>query len=140
MMWKDRYRVGVDLIDRQHIELFRRISDFTQTIRNEENWEEKLDKVKETLFFMKDYVIIHFNAEESYQQRIDFPGYVEHKAIHADFKNTINEYVKLFEEEGFNQEKIHEFGAKLMTWLIMHVGRMDQQVGKYAKSKGGQIK
>jgi len=138
MMWKDRYKVGVNLIDQQHIELFRRVSDFTQAIRNEENWEDKLDKVKETLSFMQDYVIVHFDAEEAYQEEINYPGYKEHKAIHEDFKESINEYVRIFEEEGFDEDKIQQFGAKLMTWLIMHVGKMDQKIGEYVNNKGGQ--
>jgi len=29
--------------------------------------------------------------------------------------------------------------GKLMTWLIMHVAGMDQKIGEYVKSKGGQI-
>jgi hemerythrin len=138
-MWKDKYKIGVDLIDQQHKELFKRVSDFTQTIRNEENWEAKLDKVKETMSFMKDYVIVHFNEEEVYQEQINYPELEEHKHAHAKFKEGIDNYVKIFEEEGFNEEKIQEFGGKLMAWLIMHVGKMDQKIGEYVKSKGGQI-
>ncbi|NLL05565.1 MAG: hemerythrin family protein [Clostridiaceae bacterium] len=139
MMWKSKYKIGVDLIDQQHEELFRRVSNFTQTIRNEENWEAKLDKVKETMVFMKDYVITHFDEEEAYQAKIDYPDIEKHKEAHAQFKEAVNEYVKIFEEEGFNEHKIQEFGGKLMTWLIMHVGNMDQKIGEYMKSKGGQV-
>jgi len=37
MMWKDKYKIGVEAIDQQHEELFRRVSNFNQTIRNEVN-------------------------------------------------------------------------------------------------------
>ncbi|HOQ38160.1 MAG TPA: hemerythrin family protein [Acetivibrio sp.] len=138
MMWKDKYKIGVEAIDQQHEELFRRVSNFNQTIRNEVNWEAKLDKVKETMLFMKDYVIVHFNDEEAYQEQIGYPQIEEHKDAHAKFKQGIDNYVKIFEEEGFTEEKIQEFGGKLMAWLIMHVGNMDQKIGEYVKSKGGQ--
>ena len=138
MMWKDKYKIGVELIDQQHKELFRRVSDFTETIRNEENWEDKLDKVKETMVFMQEYVIAHFDAEEAYQEEINYPDIENHKEAHAKFKEGINDYVKIFEEEGFNEAKIQEFGGRLMTWLIMHVGRTDQKIGEYVRSKGGQ--
>lgn len=138
MMWKDKYKIGIDTIDQQHQELFGRVSNFTQTIRNEENWEAKLDKVKETMTFMKDYVITHFNEEEAYQEKINYPDIEEHKEAHAKFKEAVNNYVKIFEEEGLNEDRIQEFGGKLMTWLIMHVGIMDQKIGEYVKSKGGQ--
>ncbi len=138
MMWKDKFKIGVELIDNQHKELFRRVSDFTQTIRNEENWEDKLDKVKETMTFMKEYVVEHFDAEEAYQEEINYPDIENHKQAHARFKEGINGYVKIFEEEGFTEDKIQEFGGRLMTWLIVHVGKMDQEIGEYVRSKGGQ--
>ena len=139
MMWKDKYKIGVELIDKQHEELFRRVSDFTRTIRGEEDWNARLDKVKETMLFMKDYVIDHFNEEEIYQEQINYPDIEIHKEAHAKFKEGIDNYVKIFEEEGFTEEKIQEFGGRLMDWLIMHVGNMDQKIGEYVKSKGGQI-
>lgn len=138
MMWKDKYKIGVDLIDQQHKELFKRVSDFTKTIRSEEDWDAKLDKVKETMSFMKDYVITHFNEEEIYQEEINYPEIEIHKKAHAKFKEGIDNYIKIFEEEGFTEEKIQEFGGKLMAWLIMHVGKMDQKIGEYVKNKGGQ--
>ena len=139
MMWKDKYKIGVELIDKQHEELFRCVSDFTRTIRGEEDWNARLDKVKETMLFMKDYVIDHFNEEEIYQEQINYPDIEIHKEAHAKFKEGIDNYVKIFEEEGFTEEKIQEFGGRLMAWLIMHVGNMDQKIGEYVKSKGGQI-
>ncbi len=139
-MWKDSYKVGVELIDEQHKELFRRVSDFTKVIRSSDNWEDRLEKVKETLEFMQEYVVSHFHDEEVYQESIDYPGLEEHKIAHAKFKEGINEYVRLFEKEGLTENKIQEFGGKLMTWLIMHVGKMDQQIGAYARSKEGQAK
>jgi hemerythrin len=61
----------------------------------------------------------------------------KHKQIHAEFKATVNNYVKIFNTEGFNEETVQEFGAKLMTWLIMHVARTDRKIGEYVESKGG---
>jgi len=139
MMWKEKYKIGVDLIDQQHEELFRRVSEFTRIIRSEENWDARIDKVKETMAFMKDYVVDHFNEEEAYQAKINYPELEAHKKAHASFKEGIENYVKIFEEEGFNEDRIQEFGGKLMTWLIMHVAGMDQKIGEYVKSKGGQI-
>ncbi len=136
MMWKEKYKVGVDLIDQQHKELFRRLSEFIQVVQSEENWEGKIDAVKETLKFMQEYVVFHFNEEESLQEKVNYPHIEEHKAIHADFKEMINDYARTFEKEGFNEEKIQELSAKLMTWLIMHVGKTDQKLGKYIMEAG----
>ena len=138
-MWKEKYRVGVELIDEQHIELFSRLSEFIKTVQNDIPWEEKLDRVKETMEFMQEYVVTHFADEEEYQEKINYPDIEKHKEAHAKFKAGINDYVKIFEEGGFTEEKIQEFSGKLMAWLIMHVGHMDQKIGEYVKSKGGKI-
>ncbi len=48
-MWKDKYKINVPLIDEQHEELFARVSSFIKTVQGEGKWEDKRDKVKETL-------------------------------------------------------------------------------------------
>lgn len=138
MMWKEKYRIGVDLIDEQHQELFDRVSRFIQTVQHEGDWSTKLQMVKETLAFMKDYVITHFQDEEEYQQEIDYPDYPQHKAVHDRFKEEVDEYARRFNEEAYHQELVQEFAGKLMAWLIHHVGSMDQKMGAYVKHmKGG---
>ena len=68
-MWKEHYRVGSELIDSQHQELFRRVSSFIRTVQSDEPWEDKLEKVEETLVFMQHYVIIHFADERSFRRK-----------------------------------------------------------------------
>lgn len=138
MMWKEKYRIGVELIDTQHQELFGRLSNFIQIVQNNIPWNDKLEEVKETLNFLQEYVVFHFNDEEAYMKEINYPDLELHKKIHKDFRDEINEYGKLFAKEGFTEEKIQELNARLMTWLIMHVGKMDQQIGIYTREKGGQ--
>ncbi len=137
MMWKERYRIGVELIDEQHKELFHRLSKFIGIVQNDEEWEQKLDEVKKTLNFMQEYVVYHFDDEERYQEEINYPDIEVHKRVHAEFKEEINEYARILEEEGFTEEKIQELGARLMTWLIMHVGKADQKIGEYVKAREG---
>lgn len=137
MMWKEKYKVGVELIDEQHKELFGRLSEFIKHVQSDIAWEDKLDEVKETMEFMQAYVVTHFADEEVYQEEINYPHIEEHKKAHADFKEGINDYVKIFEEGGFTEEKMKEFSGKLMAWLIMHVGHMDQKIGEYVKSQEG---
>lgn len=136
MMWKEKYRIGIDSIDVQHIEFFKNLGEFIQLVQRKDiSWDNRLDKVKETLGFLQDYVVYHFDDEEKFQESIDYPDIEIHKKAHSDFKAGINEYVKIFQEGGFTEEKMQELSAKLMTWLIMHVGKMDQKIGEYVKSR-----
>lgn len=138
MMWKEKYKIGIGLIDEQHEELFKRVSEFIRIIESKDNWEDRLEKVKETMAFMKEYVIVHFADEEEYQGQIGYPEIESHKIAHAKFREGVDSYLKVFEQEGYTEEKIQEFGGKLMTWLIMHVCKMDQMIGEYVNGKGGQ--
>ena len=136
MMWKEIYRIGVDKVDAQHQELFRRVADFLMAIKGGGGWEKKVEKVKETMVFMQNYVVEHFTDEETYQKEINYPGYEKHCQIHEEFKAEVNKYALKFAESGYNEEIAQEFGGKLMTWLIYHVAMEDQKIGEYVRREG----
>ena len=137
MMWKDKYLIGVESIDKQHKELFKNLGEFIKLVQKKEvKWEDRLSKAKETLEFLQGYVVYHFDDEEKYQESINYPDLELHKDAHRKFKQGINDYVEIFKEGGFTEEKMQEFSAKLMTWLIMHVGKMDQKIGEFVRTKG----
>lgn len=136
-MWKERYSIGVDRIDQEHKELFDRVYEFIKITNEDKSWEERLEQVKRTMNFMQEYVVYHFNDEEVLMEEIDYPEIETHKKIHKDFKAGINEYVEKLTSGNFDEEMAQEFGGKLMTWLIFHVGKEDQKIGKYVKSQRG---
>ena len=61
MIWKDEYKIGVELVDSQHEELFKRLGDFIVTVRSDQDKEEKRKEIEKTLDFMGEYVVTHFN-------------------------------------------------------------------------------
>lgn len=136
MLWKDKYQLGVVIIDQQHKELFERVGAFMKTLRSAAVWEDKVQQVNETLEFMKGYVVEHFRDEELYQQQIGYPGYEAHKQIHADMVNYVVEVSKNYEESGYNEQLMQQFGGKLLAWLINHVAAEDQRIATYAIEKG----
>ena len=138
MMWKEHYRIGSELVDTQHHELFKRVENFIKVVQAGGSWEDRLEEVKTTLDFMQTYVIIHFNDEEELQREIGYPYLEEHARIHADFREEIHQFAKAVEEEGFTEESMQELAAKVMTWLIMHVGREDQKIGEFLRTKEAQ--
>lgn len=137
-MWKEGYRVGVEKIDTQHQELFQRVTDFVKAIKGEGQWEQKVEKVKETLDFMQRYVIEHFAAEEVYQKEVGYINFKQHQQIHKDFKADVAKYAQKFEDTHYSEDIAQEFAGKLMTWLIYHVAIEDQKIGAYVRTRGGQ--
>lgn len=136
MFWRDKYKLGVDLTDTQHKELFDRVEAFMQTVRSDEAWETKVAHVNETLEFMKAYVVEHFRDEEEYQQAIGYPGYEAHKKVHEDMVNYVLEISDKYEKSGYNQQMMQQFAGKLLAWLINHVAADDQRIAAYAIEKG----
>lgn len=136
MLWKDRYNLGVAAIDKQHQELFKRVSDFLEVLRSSNTWEERVDKVNETLNFMKDYVVTHFRDEEAYQLEIGYPEYDSHKQIHMDMVKYVAQFAKEYEQKGYDEKLIQQFAGKLLAWLIHHVAAEDQKIAVYAKKRG----
>lgn len=136
MLWKEKYELGVPLIDEQHKELFKRVESFMQVLRMASSWEDKVEKVNETLNFMNTYVVEHFRDEEAFQQEIGYPGEKEHKKVHADMVNYVIAVTEEYKNSGYNEQLIQKFAGKLMAWLINHVASEDQRIAAYAISKG----
>ncbi|MCI2105979.1 MAG: hemerythrin family protein [Intestinimonas sp.] len=136
MLWKDKYELGVPLIDAQHKELFQRVEAFLQTLRSSSSWEDKVKRVNETLEFMNGYVVEHFRAEEAYQKKIGYPGYELHKKIHTDMVNYVLQVSAEYERMGCNEQLMQQFAGKLLAWLINHVAAEDQHIAAFAIEKG----
>lgn len=137
MMWKEKYKIGVELIDEQHEELFKRVESFILVLRSKEEWDVKVEKVKETLEFMKLYVVQHFHDEEVYQREVCFPDCAKHCEVHAQFTAEVGEFVKLFEEQGYQEPLVQRFAGKLLAWLINHVAASDQKIADYLEGLKG---
>ena len=139
MIWKDEYKIGVELVDKQHKELFRRLGDFIQNVRSDKEKAEKKKEVEKTLNFMGEYVATHFDAEEALQKKYNYPDFENHHQIHEDFKKEIAEFQQKYQEKEYDEDFVMEFSGRLLTWLINHVATTDQNIGEHinlAEAKG----
>lgn len=124
MMWKDSYRLGVEQIDTQHIELFRMTEDLVNAVKGTATVED----YQKALGFLKDYVIYHFRDEEAYQASIHYSGIEAHKAEHRQFTQTVLEYEKRLQEDGFDKKTMQDLAGIVTVWLIYHVVDTDQKI------------
>ena len=138
MIWKDKYKVGDPQIDAQHEELFARVTSFVETLRSDREWDEKVSNVNDTLAFMKDYVVTHFQEEEAYQEEIGYPGLPEHRKTHQDMVDYVGLISEQYEKSGYREITMQQFAGKLVTWLVNHVVSEDQKIADFAKSKESQ--
>ena len=125
-MWKESYRIGIDLIDRQHEELFRATDTLVRAI------EANADKqtFRQTITFLMDYTFRHFHDEEAYQASIHYSGMEDHKKAHRKFTGIILDYERRLVESDFDIRIVKDLAGTLTAWLIYHVADADQRIAK----------
>ena len=132
MMWKDSYRLGVEQIDEQHMELFRMTEDLVNAVKDGAS----VEVCQKALGFLKDYVIYHFRDEEAYQQSIHYCDSEAHKKEHRQFTQTVLNYERRLTEHGFDTKIMKDLAGTVTTWLIYHVVDTDQKIISGEKMTG----
>ncbi len=132
-MWRDNYRIGIELIDAQHKKLFGMVEE-TRRIMNESDYDAvRRMKCRDAVDFMKAYVEMHFSDEESYMESIGYPELTRHQQIHQEFRERIVEEEEKLETSQYREDVMYEFIHMLEMWLINHVTNEDQLIAKAAK-------
>ena len=125
--WSDSYSMGIRLIDDQHKGLLNFVNDlFTHATGNEE--EERI-WFREVIQQAVRYINVHFSTEERFMRVTRFPGFIEHKKAHDDFKFTVVKSVKDF--EAGKRLVLEKFAYFLKDWILTHVAVMDRQYSDY---------
>ncbi len=136
MKWTKDLSVGVDIIDNQHKELFNRINSLVEAIKQHIC----KDKISGVIQFMEDYIHAHFNEEERFMLKYDYPGYQHHKAQHEYFKNELyilkSELIKI---EGGAKPGSYDLSVTtnqvVVDWILEHIVIVDKQLGNFLKTK-----
>lgn len=124
-MWKESYRIGVDIVDRQHKELFETVERLIRIVNA--NHENVKDESMRTVTFLKDYTVKHFSDEEAYQRSVNYAGYERHKKVHEKFIDTVLDFERQMIETDFAARIVKQFAGMLTTWLTYHVCGEDRK-------------
>ena len=120
--WEESFSVKNDEIDGQHKKWIEIINDLHDSmIKGDISLATTLNTMKS----MKEYVKYHFDSEEEYMLKINYPGLAEHQAIHAKFYVRINEYYN-----DIHSGKLvlnGEIMNILVNWLKDHILNVDKK-------------
>lgn len=128
--WNTSLSVGVEELDNQHKELFRRINELIAACHKGEGPE----VVGEVLKFLDSYVRLHFGTEEDYMRKYDFPGMGEHCRQHQEFMDNLTEVRRRFSQEGPGVHIVVITNRILAGWLNTHIRRSDKVLGAHIKA------
>jgi hemerythrin len=128
--WTPDLAVGIEEIDAQHQELFRRAERFVAGLT-----EPTRQDVGILLSYLRLYCVTHFGAEESWMRQVAFPGYEHHKAEHDGFIEQILELSREHERRGSPGLEPMRVAAWLQRWLEEHVSGVDKTFARFVLSR-----
>ncbi len=125
--WSDNMLCGIPAIDEQHKELFRQVD----ILRDRGN----KDRIPNVLRFLADYVVKHFNDEESLHLRSRYPKAAQHRKVHEMFVQTFVELKAKFDASGGDLATAIELNKVVYDWLKQHVLKVDMEFAQYYLSR-----
>lgn len=126
--WHDRYKIGVDFIDKEHQVLFSTMNKLLTISESEEKTEWAC---REGVKYLKNHTMEHFEHEEKYMQAIQYNDYEIHKRLHDDFRNnTLPALEEELEETQYSEDSIRHFLGVCIGWVVAHTQTEDQAIGK----------
>lgn len=126
--WNDRYKIGVDFIDKEHQTLF---STMNKLLKISESEDKSEWACREGVKYLKNHTVEHFEHEEKYMQAINFDGYEIHKRLHDDLRyNTLPALEEELEKTQYSEVSVRHFLGVCIGWVIAHTQTEDQAIGK----------
>lgn len=131
--WHDKYKIGVDFIDKEHMMLFLAMDKLLKISKNEDKSEWAC---REGVKYLKNHTVEHFEHEEEYMRSINYSGYEIHKRLHDNFRNqTLPALEKELEDTHFSEDSIRHFLGVCIGWVIAHSQTEDQAISGKTASK-----
>lgn len=116
--WRESFNIGVDVIDKEHQQLFKIINKLF-TFQEEEKDGQWL--CQEGIKFFKGHALKHFGSEEQYMESIKYPGLEQHKQIHKSFRDyTLPALEEELERTAYAVDSVEHFLGVCTGWLIGH--------------------
>ena len=138
--WDEKYSVKVVELDDQHKRLIDLINKLYKAYLNSKNEDILSATLKEldTQFYVLEelikYTLYHFETEEKYMVKYQYPGYELHKREHENLASKVNSLKNDFEKgEAIHSKDIIMF---LRDWLIKHILGSDKQYVPYLNKSG----
>ena len=126
--WNKSLSVGIEEIDDQHKYFIGLVNKADSLIRDGVTKEEQLKVAKE----LGAYAQKHFETEEKYMQKMNYPFLEEHKAEH---RKLVLEAEAFYLEISLGQKNIAELCIFLWKWLENHLKTHDMKYAEFFKNK-----
>jgi len=120
----ERYRTGIDELDRQH-EVLLRLGE--RCLDRDLSAQQQL----ELLRFLVQYAQAHFETEEFAMDLFGFPGAEAHKRDHALLRAQLDQRGHLASTRRMSAPAEHQATALLRRWITQHVLGADAELARF---------
>jgi len=119
--WSENLSVGIREIDDQHKGLISLINKFYDAMQHERAGQE----TDLTLKKLAAYAVHHFQTEENYMNKFNYPGYLSHKLAHEEFTRKVTG----FQQDFLEKKHVEPLAliAFLNVWIVNHIETVDKQ-------------
>jgi hemerythrin len=130
--WSAAFACGDATIDAQHQELFNRVNAFLEACAQGKG----RDQLTAALDFLHAYCAEHFANEERMMRKAGYPGCEAHVELHSHLLNLAGELRTHLQSARASSSDVIIFAEALSKWLVDHIGREDQKVFAYMRTRG----
>lgn len=124
--WSPSLAIGVEEIDAQHEELFRRAERLVRALRTGDR-----AGVDALFTYLAGYAEKHFLVEERLMEAAGYPGLDAHRSAHARFRADLDAHLGAYAADGGNAGAGLALHNWLSDWLREHLAGLDQELGRY---------
>ncbi|MBN1533201.1 MAG: hemerythrin family protein [Spirochaetes bacterium] len=120
--WSPEYETGIEIVDRQHREMFARIDHLAVALYEGKGRTE----LEMLVIFLEDYVHEHFSEEERLMLEHNYPGYSDHRAMHANFIRMFEKIKREINVKGSDRYLALQVEREVRGWWLDHVMNTDR--------------
>lgn len=129
LRWQEEHRIGIEALDFEHQELFRRINALLDDFARRQDRAE----IEACLGEIHARMAAHFALEEKFMRDKQYAGYARHKAEHDRFLDDFVTAMAEFENDSalLRSETLER---NLTGWILEHVDTADKAMSAITRS------
>lgn len=129
--WNDHYLMGLEILDKDHKQLFQIASRIIETVEKSDgmNEQERIFVVREGVKYLQSYFQEHAAREEAYMRQIGYRDYAVHKYLHDEFQfGHLSRFEAVIERGSCTRDEVFEFVGTGIGWLLEHIATADMAI------------
>ncbi|MEQ9364432.1 MAG: hemerythrin family protein [Leptospirales bacterium] len=138
-----RLRLGVPIIDMQHLWLIKLIAELEAAERDRALQPERVgdpeiqNRFEAAVAEVQNYVAEHFSTEEAIMREFHFPGLPGHIRQHQSFAASVND--RIAESKAGNPKALNHLVRDLKQWLIAHIAVEDRRIYYFLRRRSAAV-